>query len=263
MLPSEARDASHALMLADARMYGNKATAARPHAAGELTRVLTAVLAERAPTLADHGKTVCDLAVATGVHLGLSDPEIEAIRHAAPLHDIGKMAIPDSILDKPSPLSDEEWQLMRQHTIIGERILAAAPALQPAAVLVRSSHERYDGNGYPDGLRSDEIPIAARVIAVADAFDAMTAPRASKPTLTVSQALAELQRCAGSQFDPKVTAAFQRALTAVSANVAERSSSSASSVDTTSPYLASMSNRLASCGAAARSATASRGTTTR
>ena len=212
MLPSEAQDASNALALADARMYGNKATAGRPHAAGEFTRVLTAVLEERAPALADHSKTVCDLAIATGAHLGLSDDELEAIRHAAPLHDVGKMAIPDSILDKPGPLSQDEWLLMRQHTIIGERILAAAPALQYAAQLVRSSHERYDGSGYPDGLHADEIPLAARIIAVADAFDAMTGPRPYKRTLTIPQALVELQRCAGSQFDPKVTAAFEHAL---------------------------------------------------
>jgi two-component system, cell cycle response regulator len=213
MLPSEARDPSNALALADARMYGNKASAGRPHTAGELTRVLTAVLEGRAPTLADRSNTVCDLAIATGVHLGLSDDELEAIRHAAPLHDIGKMAIPDSILEKAGPLSEDEWQLMRQHTIIGERILAAAPALQYAAQLVRSSHERYDGNGYPDGLRADEIPVTARIIAVADAFGAMTAPRPYKRTLTVPEALAELQRCAGSQFDPQAIAAFQRALT--------------------------------------------------
>jgi two-component system, cell cycle response regulator len=213
MLPAEAQDPSSALALADARMYGNKATAGRPQAAGELTRVLTAVLEERAPTLAEHSKTVCDFALATALRLGLDDDELEAIRHAAPLHDIGKMAIPDSILDKPGPLSESEWQLMRQHTIIGERILAAAPALQPAARLVRSSHERMDGTGYPDGLHGDEIPLAARIIAVADAFDAMTAPRPYKPTLTVAEALAELERCAGSQFDPEVTAAFRAAVT--------------------------------------------------
>jgi two-component system, cell cycle response regulator len=213
MLPSEARDPSSALALADARMYGNKATAGRPKAAGELTRVLTAVLEERAPALAEHSKTVCEFALATAVRLGLGDVELEAIRHAAPLHDIGKMAIPDSILEKPGPLSESEWQLIRQHTIIGERILSAAPALQPAARLVRSSHERMDGAGYPDRLRAEEIPLAARIIAVADAFGAMTAPRPYKPALTIPEALAELERCAGSQFDPQVTAAFAAAVT--------------------------------------------------
>ena len=213
MLPAEAQDPSGALALADARMYANKATAGRPQTAGELTRVLTAVLEERAPTLAEHSKTVREFALATALRLGLADDELEAIRHAAPLHDIGKMAIPDSILDKPGPLSESEWRLMRQHTIIGERILAAAPALQAAARLVRSSHERVDGTGYPDGLRGGEIPLAARIIAVADAFDAMTAPRPYKPTLAIPEALAELERCAGSQFDPEVTAAFQAAVT--------------------------------------------------
>jgi HD-GYP domain-containing protein (c-di-GMP phosphodiesterase class II) len=123
------------------------------------------------------------------------------------------MAIPDSILEKPGPLSDNEWQLIRQHTIIGERILSAAPALQAAARLVRSSHERPDGAGYPDRLRGDEIPLPARIIAVADAFGAMTAPRPYKPTLTIPDALAELERCAGSQFDRQVTSAFAAAVT--------------------------------------------------
>jgi two-component system, cell cycle response regulator len=161
MLPSEAQDPSSALALADARMYGNKATAGRPQAAGELTRVLTAVLEERAPTLAEHSKTVSEFALATALRLDLGEDELEAIRHAARL--------------------------------------------------VRSSHERVDGTGYPDGLHGDEIPVAARIIAVADAFGAMTAPRPYKPILTIPEALAELQRCAGTQFDPEVTAAFQDA----------------------------------------------------
>jgi two-component system, cell cycle response regulator len=212
VLPFEAHDPSDALSLADARMYANKASAGRPHAASELAGVLTAVLEERAPALADHSKAVCNLAVAIGTHLGLTEEELEAMRHAAALHDIGKMAIPDSILEKPEPLSPSEWQLIRQHTIIGERILAAAPALQRAGQLVRSSHERYDGEGYPDRLHTDEIPLASRIISVADAYDAMTTPRPYKPTLSTPDAIAELRRCAGTQFDPQVTAAFEYAL---------------------------------------------------
>jgi diguanylate cyclase (GGDEF)-like protein/putative nucleotidyltransferase with HDIG domain len=213
LLPFEAQEASNALALADARMYRNKSSAGRPHAASDLARVLTAVLEERAPALADHSKSVCNLALATGTHLGLVDEELEDMRHAAALHDIGKMAIPDSILEKPGPLSPSEWQLIHQHTIIGERILAAAPALQRAAQLVRSSHERYDGEGYPDRLHTDQIPLASRIIAVADAFNAMTTPRPYKPILSTPDAIAELRRCAGSQFDPNVTAAVEYALT--------------------------------------------------
>jgi two-component system cell cycle response regulator len=211
-LPSESQDASSALALADARMYQNKATAGRPQAANELAHVLAAVLEERAPALVSRDKTVCGLAVATGVQLGLSDDELDALRHAATLHDIGKMAIPESILDKLGPLSPSEWRLIRQHPIVGERILAAAPALQHAARLVRSSHERYDGRGYPDGLRADEIPLASRIIAVADAFAAMTSPRPYKPLRSAHEASAELKRCAGTQFDPFVTVAFAYAL---------------------------------------------------
>ena len=103
------------------------------------------------------------------------------MRHAAELHDIGKVAIPDSIVEKPGPLDDEEWAFMRRHTIIGERILAAAPSLAPVGELVRSSHERYDGRGYPDGLAGEDIPLGARIIAVCDAFDAMLADRPYSP----------------------------------------------------------------------------------
>jgi two-component system cell cycle response regulator len=210
LVPTEAQDASQALALADARMYGNKATTGRPRAASDLADVLTAVLEERAPAVADHCKTVCDLAVATGTTLGLGEEELQALSHAASVHDLGKMAIPESILEKRGPLSPGEWKLVRQHTIIGERILNAAPAMHRAAQLVRSSHERHDGEGYPDRLRGDEIPLASRIIAVADAYAAMTTPRPHRPTASSADALAELWRCAGSQFDPQVIAAFEQ-----------------------------------------------------
>ena len=138
--------------------------------------------------------------------------ELEALRHAAALHDIGKMAIPDSILEKPGPLSEAEWALIRQHTLIGERILAAAPALERSGRLVRSSHERIDGTGYPDGLAAADIPLGSRIIFVADAFDAMVSSRSYGATLSHADALAELRRCAGTQFDPAVVAAFERVI---------------------------------------------------
>ena len=99
---------------------------------------------------------------------------LDEVARAAELHDVGKIAVPDAILDKPGPLDPVEWSFMRRHPLIGERILLAAPALRPVARLVRSSHERWDGSGYPDGLTGDEIPLGARVVAVCDAFDAMT-----------------------------------------------------------------------------------------
>ena len=125
------------------------------------------------------------------------------------LHDVGKIAVPDAILNKPGPLTEDEWQFIRQHTLIGERILGAAPSLADAARLVRASHERMDGTGYPDGLLGEEIPLGARVIGVCDAFDAMTSARPYRATpLSVEGALAELRENAGTQFDPQVVEMF-------------------------------------------------------
>jgi len=130
------------------------------------------------------------------------------LRLAAELHDVGKLAIPDAVLQKPGPLNEEEWAFVRQHTLIGQRILAGAPALRSIGDIVRSTHERWDGTGYVDGLAKTDIPLAARIIAVCDAYAAMTSDRPYRKTLTPARALDELQRCAGSQFDPDVVHAF-------------------------------------------------------
>jgi two-component system cell cycle response regulator len=122
-----------------------------------------------------------------------------------------------SVLHKPGPLDDGEWALMRQHTIIGERILLAAPALKPVAALVRASHERWDGTGYPDRLAGEAIPLGARIVAVCDAYDAMTSDRTYRASITATEAIAELRRCAGSQFDPAVVDAFAATLAAAPA----------------------------------------------
>jgi two-component system, cell cycle response regulator len=211
LLPEEGRDPDAVLALADARMYGHK-NAGRPPAALQSADVLMAVVAERAPALASHVSAVREHALRVAVDLGLTGGELEALRHAASLHDIGKMAIPESILEKRDPLSDSEWELIRRHTIIGERILAAAPALERSARLVRSSHERMDGQGYPDGLAAAEIPLGSRIILVADAFDAMRSERSYGSALSEAGALAELRRCAGTQFDATVVAAFERVI---------------------------------------------------
>jgi HD-GYP domain-containing protein (c-di-GMP phosphodiesterase class II) len=134
---------------------------------------------------------------------------------AAELHDVGKIAIPDSILHKPGPLDAREQEFMRRHTIIGESILNAAPALAGAGGLVRSSHERYDGTGYPDGLLAEEIPLPSRIIFVCDSFQAMTTDRPYRQAMNEDDALAELRRCAGTQFDPAVVDAFASELAAV------------------------------------------------
>jgi response regulator RpfG family c-di-GMP phosphodiesterase len=145
----------------------------------------------------------------------MAGEEIDEIARAAELHDVGKVGIPDVILDKPAGLDATEWELMYQHTILGERILNAAPALRPVARIVRSTHERWDGRGYPDGLRGDEIPLAARVVAVCDAYDAMTTDRAYSAAVGHEAACQELRDMAGSQFDPQVVSAFM-------AEIAER-----------------------------------------
>jgi HD-GYP domain-containing protein (c-di-GMP phosphodiesterase class II) len=135
---------------------------------------------------------------------------VEEVRRAAELHDIGKVAIPEVILDKPGPLEPAEWWHIRRHTVVGERIVAAAPALGRVAKIVRSTHERHSGGGYPDGLAGDEIPLGARIVAVCDAFDAMTRTRSHRNAISAELALAELQACAGDQFDPAVVTAFVR-----------------------------------------------------
>jgi HD-GYP domain-containing protein (c-di-GMP phosphodiesterase class II) len=134
--------------------------------------------------------------------------ELDELTRAAELHDVGKVAIPDAILNKPGKLDDTEWEFMRQHTILGERILSAAPALRPVARIVRASHERWDGGGYPDGLAGESIPLAARIVAVCDAFEAITSDRCYRKGRSLDDARDELLRAAGSQFDSAVVDAF-------------------------------------------------------
>jgi len=143
------------------------------------TDVLLTVLGERSSNLHDHLSKVAELAEALSRALRLPELDVQWIRLAAKLHDVGKMAIPDAILHKPGPLSDDEWVVMRQHTVIGERIVRSAASLAPAAQLVRSSHERYDGEGYPDGLRGGEIEVGARIIAICDTYDAIVSDRST------------------------------------------------------------------------------------
>jgi diguanylate cyclase (GGDEF)-like protein len=206
-LPDEADEASEALRLADQRMYANK-QGDRPSAGSQSKDVLVRALAERYPHLDQHSAGVAALADDVARHLGIDERGALQIRYAAELHDIGKVAIPDTILTKPGPLDGDERAFIRRHTLIGERILAAAPALAPIAKLVRASHERFDGHGYPDAIAGEEIPLGARIISVCDSFDAMITDRPYNPGRPVDAALAELRRHAGSQFDPRVVAAF-------------------------------------------------------
>jgi two-component system, cell cycle response regulator len=209
-LPAEAATATEALREADRRMYARKSLGSRSSAGRQSADVLLRILTERSHDLGVHLDEVTDLAEAVAERLGLPDEELAPLLQAASLHDVGKAAIPDGILDKQGPLDDEEWEFMRRHTVIGERILSAAPALVPASKLVRSSHERFDGKGYPDGLAGRAIPLGSRIIAVCDAYDAMVSDRPYRGSLGSAQALAELRRCAGDQFDPEVVDVFSQ-----------------------------------------------------
>jgi diguanylate cyclase (GGDEF)-like protein/putative nucleotidyltransferase with HDIG domain len=208
VIPSEASDVSAAFQLADQRLYGQKGERRRAREGEQVRDALIQALRERRPDLDEHLGGVARLAHAVARRLGMNATEVEEVTRAAELHDIGKMAVPDAILEKPAGLDEAETELIRQHTIIGERILAVSPALRRVGALVRHSHERYDGHGYPDGLVGEEIPLGSRIIAACDAFDAMTSDRPYQPAVPVEDALAELRRCAGGQFDPVVVHAF-------------------------------------------------------
>ncbi len=219
VLAGETLQPSEALRVADQRMYAHK-RGDRPSHEETIHQVLLSVVGEHDGALRHHVDDVADLAERVSRELGLDDTAAAHVRRAAALHDVGKVAIPDEILHAPRKLTEDEWVYMRQHTIIGARIIGAAPELLPVAVIVRSSHERYDGAGYPDELAGEEIPLGARIVAVCDSYDAMTTDRAYRDAMPVSEALAELDRCAGTQFDPRVVAAFRAVLADVAAPVA-------------------------------------------
>jgi two-component system cell cycle response regulator len=210
-MPEEADTPTLALQLADRRMYARKG-GRRMSAAHQSRDVLLRTLSERRPNSQVRLRDTGELALAVGRELHMGPEALDETARAAELHDVGKIAVPDAILDKPGALDPVEWSFMRRHPLIGERILLAAPALRPVARLVRASHERWDGGGYPDGLRADEIPLGARVVAVCDAFDAMTTDRPYRQPVSEADAIEELRRCAGTQFDPMVVDAFCRVL---------------------------------------------------
>ena len=172
--------------------------------------VLLRSIAEHEPDLREHSLLVAALALRVAAVLGLDAASREGVARAAELHDVGKLAIPGTVLRKPGPLDPAEVELMRRHSEIGEAIVRAAPALGRAAAVVRASHERWDGGGYPDGLAGETIPLGARIVAVCDAYSAMRQARPYGDVLTDVEARAELVRCAGTQFDPSVVEAFCR-----------------------------------------------------
>ena len=207
LLPREADSAQSALRLADERMYANKRSRLGD-AGGQAGEVLLRTLRAKQPDLDEHSSNVAGLAAKVARRLGVSGEALDEVARAAQLHDVGKVGIPDAILNKASRLSDGEWEFVRRHTILGERILEGAPALRTVARLVRSSHERWDGFGYPDRLRGEQIPLGARIVSVCDAYEAMTTERAYRAAVPHETACHELRRCAGGQFDPVVVEAF-------------------------------------------------------
>ena len=156
-----------------------------------------------------HSRDVVELAVEVGRGMGLRDDELRDLEFAALLHDVGKIAVPNAIINKPGPLDDEEWAVMKRHTIEGQRMLEnVGGVLARVGAIVRSSHEHHDGSGYPDGLAGEEIPVPARICSACDAFSAMTTDRSYRVGMPLTAAIAELRRCSGTQFDPRVVDAL-------------------------------------------------------
>jgi HD-GYP domain-containing protein (c-di-GMP phosphodiesterase class II) len=165
-------------------------------------------LANRGPDCGDHLHGLAEIVEAIAIKLGVDFEELEQIKMAAELHDVGKTALPTTILQKTFPLDTDERKFVERHSMIGERILHAAPALHKVARIIRWTHERYDGSGYPDHLSGADIPLGARIIAVCDAFDAMISKRAYRKAMDVDEATTELRKNSGTQFDPLIVEAF-------------------------------------------------------
>ncbi|HEX4680124.1 MAG TPA: HD-GYP domain-containing protein [Gaiellaceae bacterium] len=169
---------------------------------------LTQTLVLRDPDNAGHATRVTELALRLAAALDVSPERIKAIKAGGPLHDIGKLELDRAILDKPGALDPEELKEIRAHPELGARMLRGIKSLRPSLNCVLHHHERWDGDGYPSGLGGEAIPLEARILAVADAYDAMTSQRPYREPRTREEALAEVERCAGSQFDPQIARAF-------------------------------------------------------
>ncbi|MEA2312442.1 MAG: hypothetical protein QOE28_2410 [Solirubrobacteraceae bacterium] len=199
-------DGQQALVDALAEFQGEKERAADGYRA--VVQSLTAALEARDGYTSDHSDEVQLLATAVAARLGLRGAEVEEVEAVAILHDVGKIGIPDRVLHKPGPLDADEWELMRQHPVIGERILRPLPGFSGVARAVRHEHERWDGDGYPDGLAGEVIPLASRIVLACDAWHALVSDRPYRSALSRETARAELIRCRGTQFDPRVIEAL-------------------------------------------------------
>jgi diguanylate cyclase (GGDEF)-like protein len=211
LCPDECSSIPEALAIADERMYRHK----RGRQGGALTQTKAALIrlmTERDHALADHHARVADLAAQTAREMHLPSDQLACITDAAELHDIGLLAIPDSIREKPGPLDHAEFAFISRHAAIGARILDAADALHDAAAIVRATHERLDGQGYPENVGADQITLSARIISACDAYDTMTHAHAYRAAMTAQSARAELRACAGAQFDTAVVTALETVL---------------------------------------------------
>jgi putative nucleotidyltransferase with HDIG domain len=191
----------------------NKAISASlpPPVVETLTSLVTAVDAKD-PFTNSHSQKVSSYAFALAGMLELDTAAAEEIRFAALLHDLGKVGIPETLLNKNGPLDSEEWELMKQHVELGARILEKCNGFERIRAMVRHHHEFFDGSGYPQGLSGESIPLGARIIAIADAYDTITSERTYKRPRPAEEALAELERCGGAQFDPELVTLFLRAM---------------------------------------------------
>jgi putative nucleotidyltransferase with HDIG domain len=188
------------------------AMAAQPIESDEAVDALLALLTVSQRAAYEHAYRVAAISVSLARALGLDEADVRIVERGALLHDLGKLALPDAVLRKPAPLTPDERNLVRQHPSLGSELLSRVPYLASAAQVVRDAHERLDGLGFPRGSRGEDVWIGARIVAVADAFDTMTRPRVFRDALTEAEAFDELQRCKGTQFDPRVVDIFERTL---------------------------------------------------